>query len=136
MALTKDRNTAKRAGQDFSAPAAAGVVAYAGALIALDAAGNATPGATATTLKAGGRCSEHVDNTGGSAGDVQIPYEKGVFDWNNSAGADEITQAEVETTCYIVDDQTVAKTDGGGTRSVAGVVKGITPNGRIWVDMT
>lgn len=122
MALTKTRDTKARAGKDYSAPAAASVLAYAGALIALDAAGNATPGATATTLKGAGRCKETVDNSSGSAGDVNIPYEKGVFGYANSAGADEITRADIGNDCYIVDDETVAKTDGGGTRSVAGTI--------------
>lgn len=46
----------------------------------------------------------------------------GVYHLENSAGADEITQAEVGDNCYIVNDETVAKTDATGTRSVAGRV--------------
>ena len=35
----------------------------------------------------------------------------------NSASGDLITAAEVGSDCYIVDDQTVAKTNGSSTRS-------------------
>lgn len=133
MALTKDRNTEAKSGKDYSAPAAAAVVAYAGALIALDASGNATPGATATTLQGAGRCKAHVDNSGGSAGDEQIPYEKGVFRYNNSAGGDEITRADIGNDCYIVDDETVAKTHDTNSRSIAGKIDDVDALG-VWVE--
>lgn len=132
MPLTQDRDTKRKDGNDYAAPAAAGIVAFAGAMVALDAAGNATPAATSTTLKGAGRAKERVDNSSGSAGDENVPYEKGVFLYKNSAAADEITRAEINENCYIVDDETVAKTDGGATRSVAGVIDEIDTNG-VWV---
>ena len=58
---------------------------------------------------------------------------KGVFPFKNSAAADEITNAEIGSDCYIVDDETVAKTDGTGTRSVAGKVFLVDDYG-VWVD--
>ena len=132
-ALAADRNTAERAGQDYSGPVAANVVIYAGALICLDAAGNMTPGATATTLVAAGRADERVDNTGGAAGALTVRWRRGLFRWANSAGADEITRAEVGDTAYIVDDQTVAKTDGTSTRSAAGIIRDVDDVG-VWIE--
>ncbi len=131
-ALTTDRNTFERAGDYVVLPVAAGVTLYAGALAALDAGGNVTPGATATTLKGIGRCEEFIDNSAGIAGAVTVKVKKGVFAFANSAAADLITTADIGSNCFIVDDQTVAKTDGTGTRSVAGVVFDVNTDG-VWI---
>ena len=50
----------------------------------------------------------------------------------NSAAADLIAQADVGKLCHVVDDQTVAKTDGTGTRSRAGIVARVETAG-VWV---
>lgn len=134
-ALTEDRNTKRRTGDIRSLPAAAAVLLYAGALIARDASGNATPGAVATTLRGVGRGKERVDNSSGAAGDLNVDIEVGVFQFTNSAAADEITAADIGNDCYIVDDQTVAKTDGTSTRSVAGKIFDVDAQG-VWVEFT
>ena len=131
-ALTANRDTEKRNGDLFSAPVAASQTIYQGALVALDASGNATPGATATTLTGYGRAEELVDNSDGDAGDLNVTVSKGVFRFANSADTDEITRAEIGNNCYIVDDQTVAKTDGTSTRSVAGEIVDVDTKG-VWV---
>ncbi|MDX1527048.1 MAG: hypothetical protein R3337_00385 [Gammaproteobacteria bacterium] len=106
---------------------------YQGALVCLDATGYAVPGATATTLTAVGRAEATVDNSAGADGDKTVKVRRGVFKFANSAGGDEIVQADLLTTnCYIVDDETVAKTDGTSTRSAAGKVYGIDSDG-VWV---
>ena len=51
----------------------------------------------------------------------------------NSASADLISLADIGADCYIVDDQTVAKTSGTNTRSVAGKVFDVDADG-VWVD--
>jgi len=132
-ALTGDRDTPSRAGDELVLPAAAAKKFFAGSLAARDASGNATPGAVAATLLGAGRCAEFVDNSGGVAGDKTVRIEKGVFRFGNSADADQITRAEIGADCYIVDDQTVAKTNpGGNTRSVAGKVFDVDASG-VWV---
>lgn len=133
MALTADRDTPERAGVDFSFPVAAATKIYAGALVALNAAGDAVPGATATTLTAVGRADEQVDNTG-AAGDKVVAVRKGVFRFGNSAAGDAITKAEIGDSAYIVDDETVAGTDGAGTRSVAGKIVDVDADG-VWVEI-
>jgi hypothetical protein len=133
-ALIKDRNTPSRAGDKFSLPVATLVAIYAGSIVMLNATGYATPGATATGQVAAGRAAEQVDNSAGADGAVNVEVETGVFQFANSASTDEITAAEVGDTCYIVDDQTVAKTDGTGTRSAAGKVVGVDSDG-VWVRM-
>lgn len=131
-ALTANRDTPTRDGVTFSVPVAAAKKIYAGALVALDASGNATPGAAATTLIGLGRAESLVDNSAGSAGDVSVEVRKGVFRFGNSASGDLITRAEIGDNAYIVDDQTVAKTDGTGTRSVAGKIVDVDAGG-VWV---
>ena len=46
--------------------------------------------------------------------------------------ADAIVRADVGADCYIVDDQTVAKTNGSNTRSVAGKIIAVDADG-VWV---
>jgi hypothetical protein len=75
---------------------------------------------------------ETVDNTYGQAGDKTVTVRPGIYAWANSSGGDAITQAQVGSDCYIVDDQTVAKTDGTGTRSKAGTVLAVDSDG-VWV---
>lgn len=131
-ALASDRNTPMRDGEVVSLPVAASKKIYAGALVARDANGYATPGATATTLLGAGRAEVQVDNSSGSDGDISVDVRKGVFRFANSTGGDEVGRADIGNDCYIVDDQTVAKTDGTGTRSVAGKVFDVDSDG-VWV---
>ena len=79
-----------------------------------------------------GRAEKTVDNTS-AAGAASIEYRTGLFLFANSAAGDLITLADVGKVCFIVDDQTVAKTDGTATRSRAGIVDGIEANGAVWV---
>ncbi len=131
-ALAKDRNTPYMDGELIPVPVGAAKTIYAGALIAADATGYAIPGATATTLTALGRAEEYVDNSGGADGAVNVLVRRGkAFKFAND-GSDPVGQAQMGTDCYIVDDQTVAATDGTGTRSVAGKVLGVESDG-VWV---
>ncbi|MDP2548489.1 hypothetical protein [Oceanobacter sp. 4_MG-2023] len=133
MALTKDRNTPMQDAEIISVPVAAGVECFAGGLAAATATGYATPGETATTLTYLGRFEEYVDNSSGSAGDVSVVIRRGkAFKWKNSA-TDAVTQASLGQACYIVDDETVAKTNGTTTRSAAGIVVAIESDG-VWVE--
>lgn len=137
-ALSQARNTPRRGdgpvNNTFDAPVNGTSEIFQGSIVCLDATGHAVPGSTATTLRTAGRAAESVDNSAGADGDKRIRIDQGVFKFGNSAGADEITQAEVGTVCYVVDDQTVAKTDGTSTRSKAGVVVGVDSDG-VWVEM-
>lgn len=131
-ALTTDRNTPRRDGASMSVPVAAAQQIFAGALVAVNATGYATPGATATTLRGIGRAEAQADNSAGADGAISVDVMRGVFRFGNSAAADLITRAEIGADCYIVDDQTVAKTNGTGTRSVAGTVFDVDADG-VWV---
>lgn len=133
MALAKNRNTPAREGDLVSDPVKAATTIYAGALVCLDASGWAVPGSTATTLTARGRAEELVDNSSGANGDKSVTVRRGVFQFANS-GSDAIDRADIGGTAYIVDDETVAATDGTGTRSAAGKIVDVDDLG-VWVEI-
>lgn len=130
-ALSEDRNTPMRDGTMLSVPAAASQRFYAGALAAINAAGYATPGATATTLMGAGRVESSVDNTAGADAEAVVAIRKGIFRYENDA-TDTVTRAHIGQDCYMVNDQSVASNNGTGSRSVAGKVFDVDPDG-VWV---
>ena len=133
MALTKDRHTPMMDGELIGVPMAAGAKIFAGALVVANANGYAEPGKAAANLTYLGRAERAVDNTGGADGakTALVRRRKAFLFANHSA--DLVTQAELGKTCYIVDDQTVAKTNGGNARSPAGRVLGVDAEG-VWVE--
>jgi hypothetical protein len=132
-ALTQDRNTLRREGLAMEPPVAAATKIYGGSIVAINAAGYAVPGATATTLKSAGVAEHRADNSAGAAGDIRVRVRKGPHVFANSAAADAIALTDIGADCYIVDDQTVAKTNGTNTRSVAGKVFDVDAGG-VWVN--
>lgn len=118
-------------------PIKAATKCYMGGIAVLDA-GYIAPGRTALGLVAVGVFSSPgpagIDNTGGAAGAITAAVVRGTFKLKNSAAADAIAQANVGGPCFIVDDATVALTDGGGTRSYAGAVMQIDTDG-VWVEI-
>ncbi|QAX29275.1 hypothetical protein [Leisingera sp. NJS204] len=131
-ALTNDRNTPQSLGDNRVGKAVAGVLIFAGAIVMRNAAGLLTKGQTANGLVAVGRADDQVDNRLGADGDLDVPFNAGLFRYANSAGADEITAADIGSLAFVADDQTVAKTDGGGTRSRAGFIDNVDAQG-VWV---
>lgn len=129
-ALTKERATNERAGDTRCEALAASMAVLKGAIVMRNASGYLTKGATATGSFGVGRTEESVNNTG-AAGAAVLTYKRGTFSFTNFA-SDLVTLADVGKLCYIVDDQTVAKTNGTGTRSVAGIVDGIE-GGSVWL---
>lgn len=135
MPQTQDRNAAFRDGEQYEYPVAAGALLYAGALAVF--AGTATavqPGGVATNLRVAGVCEERANNVGGAAGAIRAKVKRGVFRLRNSSAGDAITLAHVGSNCFIVDDETVAATNGSSTRSVAGVVRDVDAQG-VWVQV-
>lgn len=103
---------------------------FQGGLCVLNA-GYLAPGTVATGLIAVGVASALSKNTGAD-GAVNAECEAGVFPFKNSASGDLIAQADVGGDCFIVDDQTVAKTSATNTRSKAGKVIAVDAN-YVWV---
>ncbi|MDX8354351.1 hypothetical protein [Cognatiyoonia sp. IB215182] len=130
--LTKGRNTPQRLGDIQSGPVPAGAVIFQGALLVRTPSGYVQPGVPAVGLVGVGRAEEAVDNTGGEFGDLTVRYRPGVFRYANSAGDDAVVLRDIGTLCFVVDDQTVAATNGAGARSPAGVIADVDAQG-VWV---
>jgi len=130
-ALTRDRNTPMRMGDQINLRVAANTVIFAGSLVCVNADGLAVPGKTATNLKALGRAENYINNQGANGAET-INIRKGIFQFENSLAADLITAGDIGADCFVVDDQTVAKTNGGNTRIVAGKIYDVDPDG-VWV---
>lgn len=117
-------------------PVLANTVLYLGALVCRNADGFGVPGSVSATLRALGVCygdqthaSVSVNNTGGANGAVFARVESGIYKFKNSTGADLIVIADVGNDCFILDDQTVAKTSATNARSVAGKVVQVDTDG-------
>lgn len=135
-ATTSDRNTNSRPGKVRAFPMEAATLIPAGVMACLNASGRLTNGATSTTLKCVGVPQRRIDNSSGAASAIKGEVERGVFGpFANSASTDQLTLADVGSDCYIVDNQTVAKTNGSTTRSIAGKVYDVTADG-VYVNFT
>ena len=132
-ALNGARNTKERVGEVEEYPVKASAHCYLGGLAVLNG-GYAAPGTAATGLIALGRFEAEADNSSGAAGAIKACVKRGKFLFANSASTDAIAQADVGADCYIVDDQTVAKTTATGTRSRAGIICAVETAG-VWVQI-
>ncbi len=137
-ALTANRDTPERASGHSKLFAEVGTDStqyYKGGIVCVSTAtGKVVKGSTATTLVAIGRCEEEVLT--GTSNTRMIKARIGIFKYSNSASADLIAADDIGKACYIVDDQTVALTDGTGTRSRAGIIDGVDADGGVWVSFT
>lgn len=134
MPRIEDRTTPMMDGELIVVPVAAGARIFAGSIVCADKNGFAVPGSAAADLTYLGRAEEQVDNASGANGDMAIPVRrKKAFLFGNSSGSDEITQSELGKTCFIEDDETVARSDGNGSRPACGIVLGIEDSG-VWVE--
>jgi hypothetical protein len=129
-ALTTDHNTPRRLAERYSDPVGPGQIIYAGAIVVLNG-GDAEPGSTALALIARGVSAARADNTGGAAGAIRVTSLGGpqAYRLDNDGS---IARANIGANCYIVDDHTVALTDGTGTRSVCGLIVDVDADG-VWV---
>ena len=134
-ALTKNRNTFRLEGDIRSDPVAAGIRIFAGAIICLDASGNAVPGKTAIGLNPRGVCEARINNIDGEAGEVSVKSRVGTFRFLNHS-SDLVGRGHIGRLAYIVDDQTVAASDGGSTRSSLGIVQNVTASGDVEIKIS
>jgi len=129
-ALTADRNTPELLGVEREGLLGANQSIFIGSLLMRNASGQLIKGATATGSFGVGRAEERGAST--TAGVTSQRYRSGIFRFANSAAGDLIATADIGAACYIVDDQTVAKTNGTNTRSPAGIIDGVDALG-VWV---
>ena len=130
VALTADRNTPELEPGEREGLLGATQTIFAGAILMRNASGHLIEGATATGSFGVGRAEKRGTST--DAGVTAQRYRPGIFRYANSSAGDLIAVADIGAVCYIVDDQTVAKTSGTNTRSPAGVIDGVDSLG-VWV---
>lgn len=133
-ALSADRRVPIRAAEDFEFPVAASTQIFAGALVCINASSLAVNGTAATGLKCVGIADQAANNSAGLASAMRVKVRRGCFPFANSTSTDAITLADIGADCWIVDNQTVAKTNGSASRSVAGKVRDVDASG-VWVEI-
>ena len=121
-ALTANRNTKRRDGELFGFEAAKTI--YAGALVAINADGKAVPATATGTVCAG--VAQHQTAAG-----EPVLVRRGVFGLADAADDAALTRADIGSTVYVADDQTVKKKN-SGTDAVAGIVMDVDAEG-VWV---
>lgn len=94
---------------------------WEGAMVAL-IAGLAVRAGTSGSGHCQGVAEQSVDNSAGADGAHSVSLLQGQFWFANSGGADAVSEADYGKPCFVVDDQTVAKTSASGTRAIAGLV--------------
>lgn len=105
-AITVAKKSTDRQNGDVLSFKQAAVTIPEGAIVSVNAAGYATNGSDAANDVFVGIAEETVDNSAGSAGDKSIKVRRtGVYTFVFSGTA---TIADVNTLCYISDNQTVA----------------------------
>ena len=125
-AQTQARSLVEQEGIHSEAPVKGATTIYQGALVVTES-GLAIPGKTATGLTVLGVAVTTVANAGAD-GAKKVPTKRGVFKFFNLA-SDAVAAGDVGKDCYIVDDQTIAKTAATNTRSVAGKVIAVEADG-------
>ncbi len=118
-ALTCDRNTASRPASLRTLVAASAI--YAGAIVAVNAAGKAVPASDTANLRVVG-VAQHA-----AAAGEKITVSSGCFAFDGPT----VTAADLDKTVYVADDQTV-NTVGGTNKVVAGTVFDVDDEG-VWV---
>lgn len=144
-AMTKPRATAQRMNSiEHRFGVFANVVCLAGGLAIASlgflrparegqGADNAAKAVDAATYRTIGIFADSV--TGGAAnGAVEVDVVSGAFLMKNGGGGDVLARADVGKPCYVIDDQTVGKTNPNATRCVAGAVIDVVAEG-VWVDV-
>lgn len=117
-------------------PSAANQLFYRKTIVSMNASGDAVVPSDGDGFPALGAASNYYDNrtgseAGGTAGDLDIEVEYGVFGWEY-VSADGVPAPRDHV--YVVDNQTVSVDSAGGTRGLAGVVSEVR-DGQAFVHM-
>ena len=109
----------------FAMPVAASAHIYQSSMVALNPAGNLVPASADASLRVVGVSEVEANNSAGAAGDLSVVPKRGPWYFTNSGTTDAITDGDLGRRCYVVDDNTVARTSAAGVRPVAGRVVGV-----------
>lgn len=124
--LTEDRNTPRQGAIKRVYDAIDTVALFAGGMYTLGAQGFAKPSVAADKKPVRAVCNKRV----AFPNDSLVEGERGIFGFDNSAGVNKITRADIGAYAYVEDDHTVAK---AGT-SIVGEIVDVT-GVAVWVDV-
>lgn len=131
MATPEGRNTKRRNADKVSGLVNTAATLYAGTMVTrLTASGNLVPAGTASAGVAVGVAEDTVTGDGVK----NCEYSRGCYQFKNSASGDLIAAGDIGNTCYVVDNETVAKTDNSAARKAAGKIIDVDANG-VWVEV-
>jgi hypothetical protein len=134
MALAGSRNTPRKGDvRQHPFKVEEDAVIYAGAMVAVNAAGYLVPAADTAGLAVVGVAHNDVDATGLDDGAVSCLVDIGVFGFAN-AGSNGAAQADIGRLVFVKDDQTVQNATGATNDVVAGILVEIDSAGVYWVD--
>lgn len=125
-AMTQARQPVEMEGRSSIAPVKGATTIHQGALVVTENS-LAIPAKTGVGLTVLGVCELTVRNTGGD-GAMPVKTRRGTYKFFNLP-ADAIVAGDAGKPAYIVDDQTVARTNGSGTRSAAGTIIHVEADG-------
>lgn len=129
-ATTVDRATPTQSGETIALPVAASTKIPAGVMVQNNASGWAVNGAATAANRTIGISLEMADNSNGSNGDIKVEVRRKIVAiFGNSASGDLIAAADIGNLCYVVDNQTVAKTSDTNARPVAGKIVDVDNRG-------
>lgn len=131
-ALSADRITKHRSNSGgptiMEFPCAVDIL-YEGGIVAINTSGYAAPASDTSGVFVVGIADEHVDNSGGSAGDKTIRVRSG--EEYNLAATGTVAQASVGDIFFAADDQTVDDTTTNSVR--VGYVSEYVSATNVWV---
>lgn len=132
VALSVARSTLAIITLDRDLPIEANVTCWQGGMVQVNAAGRVVPASATIANRTLGLAVRTVNNVGGAAGAATVKVRRGTFRYANSTAGDLLARLDIGATCYVVDDQTVAKTNNAGARPAAGIVHDVDAQG-VWV---
>jgi len=130
-ALTQDRNTEYSLGDLLAIPVAAGAEIFAGSLVCTNSAGYAVPAADTAGYTFEGVATEHVDNSGGANGDLNVVVRRrGRYRFGCASALD---QGAMSGEVCVYDDQTVAHDSDVSNGIACGRIDKIESATDVWV---
>ena len=131
--LSADKAIEYTEGVETPIPVVNADIIYAGALVSVNAAGYAVPGADTSGQIFMGVAQERRNNTYGNAGDLSVNVRRrGLFKMLLGTA---ITQANVGDNVFLVDDQTVDVTAQCTNKIFCGIIAGYIDTTHAWVDI-
>ncbi len=132
-ALSANKFSNLRRGDQVEVPVAASTTIYRSAAVGVNAAGYLVPADSGGNLAVYlGVALDEVDNSTGSAGDKNCRVGMANAGWHRKCAITGATQANVGDEVFWVDDDTVDTTSGAGDK-YAGVIVEFVSSTEVWV---